>query len=271
VPYGKALRLSSALIVVFVLVILTNSAPTYFGPLEPLVSQNQDVFVGLALILVSSVLLWRGGYWRSIQSRGSLALFELAEAGLLLLLLTAIFGLGLNPLDRCLGGGGGFTCYSTIPSFLRGLFDLALIVVAEEIFFVAYLTREFAEVTGKGGLAIFLSTLFYASFHFPALQVEGFGAISPLGFLEVLIGTFSLIACYWYTRNLVAVALMHAYWDGVGALVLLPNAGVLSPIFLLLGQLSLPAVALVMTHRFRGRYPAWLRPSVSASATTSQP
>jgi membrane protease YdiL (CAAX protease family) len=270
VPFGKVLRLSTALIIVFVLVTLTNSAPSYFGPFEPLVSQNQVVFVGLALIMVSSVWLWRGGYWRSIQSRGPLALFELAEAGLLLLLLTAFFGLGLNPLNRCLGGGGGFTCYSTTPSFLRGLLDLALIVVGEEIFFVAYLTREFAEVTGVRGAAIYLSTLFYAFFHFPALRVEGFGAVSLLGFLQVLVGTFSLIACYWYTRNLVAVALMHAYWDGVGALVLIPNAGVFSPILLLLGQLSLPAVAIVMTHRFRERYPAWLRPSVRASAAVSQ-
>ena len=268
---GKVLRLALALTIVFALVTLTNTAPSYFGPFEPLISQNQDIFVGVSLILVSSTLLWQGGYLRSTQSRGLLAVFEITLAGLLLLSLTALFGLGLNPLNNCLGGGGGFTCYSTPSGFLRGLLDLGLIVAGEEVFFIAYLTRELAEVTKVGAIAVFLTTLFYAFYHFPALLVEGFGAIFFLGFLEVVAGTFTLIACYWYTRNLAAVALMHIYWDGVGALVLMPNAGVFSPILLLLGQLSLPATIIVIAHRLQTRYPAWLRTSLGTPSGTRGP
>jgi membrane protease YdiL (CAAX protease family) len=65
----------------------------------------------------------------------------------------------------------------------------------------------------------------------------------------VLVGSISLSACYWYTgRNLAAVILLHAYWDGVGALVLVPNYGQYDEIVLILGQLSLPVAVLVITH-----------------------
>jgi membrane protease YdiL (CAAX protease family) len=247
-------RLAAALLIVFVLVTLTNSAPSYFGPLKILVSENQDFFVGFSLILVSSIWLWRSGYLRGVQSRGRLAALEFIEAGTLLLALTAVFGLGLSPLNMCLGGGGGFTCYPTSQGFLRGLLDLMCIVLGEELFFVAYVTRELNQIFGVGVVAVFASTLFYSFSHFPALQVEGFGTIFLLGFLQILLGTLSLIACYWYTeRNLAAVILLHSYWDGIGALVLFPNVGQAVPILVLLGQLSLPAAALVVTHRLGSR------------------
>ncbi len=74
------------------------------------------------------------------------------------------------------------------------------------------------------------------------MQVEGFGTVYSLWFLQILVGASSLIACYWFSgRNLAAVILLHAYWDGIGAIVLFPNAGVFSPVLLILGQLSLPA------------------------------
>jgi len=80
--------------------------------------------------------------------------------------------------------------------------------------------------------------------------VEGFGTISLLGFTGIVVGAFSLSVCYWYTgRNLAAVILLHAYWDGVGALVLIPNYGQYGEIVLILGQLSLPAAVLVITQR----------------------
>ncbi len=243
-------RIAAALAIVFVLVTLTNSAPEYFGPLEPFVTSDPEVFVGVSLILISLVWLWRSGYWRGVQAKGRVAALEFAEAGVLLLMLTAFFGLGLGPFSMCLGGGGGFTCYGSSQTFLRGILDLMCIVIGEELFFVAYVTRELNQIFGIGAMAVFVSTLFYSFSHLPALQVEGFGTIFLLEFLQIFIGTSTLIACYWYTgKNLVAVVLLHAYWDGVGALVLIPNVLVFGPILLVLGQLTLPAAALVVTHR----------------------
>jgi hypothetical protein len=267
----KTARLAASLVVVYILVTVTNSAPGYLGALEPLVSRNQDVFVGLSLVLVSAVLLWRTGYWREVQSRGRRALFEFIEAGVLLLVLTAVFGLGLSPFSMCLGGGGGFTCYGNAAGFIRGILDLACIILGEEMFFVAYVTKELNQITGVGPVAVFAATLLYSFSHFPALQVEGFGVVFILGFLQILIGTSTLIACYWYTgRNLAAVILMHAYWDGVGALVLFPNVMVFGPILLMLGQLTLPAAALILTHRLLGAHQLRISTAaVLASQTTT--
>ena len=246
----RAPPLVVALAVAFVLIYLTNSAPQYLGPLEQTVVRNQALFVGASLILISFVLLWRGKYWRQLQSKQKLAWFELVEAGLLALVMTAYFGIVLTPFNMCIGGGGGFACYPDVSGFLRGVLDLAIIILSEELFFRAYLMNELNQILGRGVGAVIISPLIYSAFHLPALQVEGFGTISLLGFVGILVGAFSLSACYWYTgRNLAAVILLHAYWDGVGALVLIPNYGQYDEIVLILGQLSLPAVILVFTHK----------------------
>lgn len=238
--------------IAFVLIYLTNSAPEYLGPLESLALKDGALFVGIPLILVSLVFLWRGGYLREVQSRRRFSAFEILEAGLLVVAVTTVFGLGPSPFNLCLGGGGGFVCYAEASGFLLGLLDLILVVIAEELFFRAYLMNELNQALGAGAGAVAVSALLYSVFHLPALQVEGFGTVSLLGFLQILIGAFSLSACYWYTgRNLVAVIILHAYWDGVGALVFIPNYGRLGEFLLILGQLSLPAAVLIITHRFR--------------------
>jgi len=246
----RAPRLVVALAIAFALIYLANSAPQYLGPLEQVMATDQALFVGVSLILISSVLLWRGRYWRRIQSKTKIAWFELVEAGILALAMTAYFGIELTPFNLCIGGGGGFACYPDIGGFLRGVLDLAVIVLSEELFFRAYLMNELNQILGRGVGAVILSPLIYSVFHLPALQVEGFGTISLLGFVVILVGAFSLSACYWYTgRNLAAVILVHAYWDGVGALVLLPNYGQYDEIVLILGQLSLPVTVLIVTHK----------------------
>lgn len=248
-------RLALALAIAFVLVYLTNLAPSYLGPLEQVIVPNQTLFVGTSLILVSLLWLWRSGYLRRIQSKGRVAAFELVIAALLLVILTAYFGLGLSPFNLCIGGGGGFACYPDLQGFLHGLVNLMFIVLAEELFFRAYLMNELNQILGVGAGVVIVSALLFSFFHLPALQIEGFGTISLLGFSQILLGAISLSACYWYTgRNLAAVLLLHAYWDGVGALLLLPNATQYGPILLLLGQLSLPATALVITHRLWSRF-----------------
>jgi len=134
------------------------------------------------------------------------------------------------------------------------------IVLAEELFFRAYLMNELGQVIGVGTGVVVASALLFSFFHLPALQVEGFGTVTLFGFLQILIGAVSLSAGYWYTgRNLAAVILLHAYWDGVGALLLIPNAGLYGPILLLLGQLSLPAAVLVVTHTLRTHTPREIR------------
>ena len=246
----QLLRLAIALAIGYILITVTNSAPWYFGGLQSLIMTNQDIFVGLSLVTISALALWRGGYLGGVQSKGKLPLLELVEVGVLLVALTAFFGLGLSPLSMCLGGGEGFTCYASLQGFLRGILGLMFIVAGEEMFFVVYVTTELNRILGKGAAAVALSALVYSTSHLPILQVEGFGTIYSLWFLQILVGTSSLIACYWFSgRNLAAVILLHAYWDGIGAIVLFPNAGVFSPILLILGQLSLPAAVAVVTHR----------------------
>ncbi|HUI23014.1 MAG TPA: CPBP family intramembrane glutamic endopeptidase [Nitrososphaerales archaeon] len=246
----RAPRLVVALAVAFVLIYMTNSAPQYFGPLEETVVRNEALFVGASLIVISSFFLWRGRSWRLVQSRTKFAWFELVEAGLLALAVTACFGIVLTPFNLCIGGGGGFACYPDISGFLRSVLNLAIIVLSEELFFRAYLMNELSQILDRGVAAVLLSTLIYSAFHLPALQAEGFGTIALSGFVVVLVGAISLSACYWYTgRNLTAVILLHAYWDGVGALVLVPNYGQYDEIVLILGQLSLPVAVLVITHR----------------------
>jgi len=124
------------------------------------------------------------------------------------------------------------------------------VVLAEELFFRAYIMNELKQILGVGVGVVTASALLYTLFHLPALQVEGFGTISLQGFAQILIGAVTLSACYWYTgKNLAVVVLLHAYWDGVGALVFIPIAGPYGPILLILGQLSFPAVVLIISHR----------------------
>jgi membrane protease YdiL (CAAX protease family) len=250
----RAPRLVVALAIAFVLIYLTNSAPQYLGPLEQTAVRNQALFVGISLIIISSVLLWRGGYWPRVQSKTKLALFELVESALLVLIMTAYFGLGLSPFNLCIGGGGGFACFPDVNGFLRGVLDLACIVLSEELFFRAYLMNELNGVLGTGVGAVTISTLIYSIFHLPALQIEGLGSVSLAGFLQILIGAFSLSACYWYTgRNLAVVILLHAYWDAIGALELIPNYGQYGEFLLIIGQLSVPAAVLIITHKIGSR------------------
>jgi membrane protease YdiL (CAAX protease family) len=242
------LRLAAALLIGLFLIAVANG--WYLGGLQPAIGQNQDIFVGLSLAVIAFLWLWRSGYLIGVQSRGRLAALELGVMGALLVALTAFFGLGLNPLSLCLGGEGGFTCYAAVQGFLRGLLGLLVIVVGEEMFFVVYVTTELNRIIGRGALAVIISALVYSFSHLPVLQAEGFGSISSLWFLQILVGTSSLIACYWFTgRNLAAVIMLHAYWDGIGALVLFPNVGTFAPVALILGQLSLPAAVTIATHR----------------------
>jgi membrane protease YdiL (CAAX protease family) len=258
-------RLALALVIAFVLVYLTNLAPGYLGPLEPIIIPNQTLFVGVSLILVSTFWLWRSGYLRHIQSKGRVAALELVVAAALLLIVTAYFGLRLSPFNLCIGGGGGFACYPDLRGFLRGLLNLMSIVAAEELFFRAYVMNELNQILGVGTVVVIVSTLLFSLFHLPALQIEGFGVVSMFGFLQILVGAVSLSACYWYTgKNLAAVLLLHAYWDGIGALLLIPNVGHYAPILLLLEQLSLPAAALVITHRLWSRLSRGCTPSMQA-------
>ena len=179
-----------------------------------------------------------------------LSALELAESGVLAVTVTAFFGLGLSPANLCIGGGGGFACYPDVTGFLRGVVNLVCLVLSEELFFRAYLMNELDRVLGVGVGAVTISTLVYSVFHLPALQAESFGTVSLTGFLQILIGAFSLSACYWYTgRNLAAVILLHAYWDAIGALELIPNFGQYGEFLLIVGQLSLPAAVLVITHK----------------------
>lgn len=242
-------RLAIALVIGYLLVLVTNSAPGYLGPLEQVVLRNEFLFVGVILIVLSSLLLWWGGYWLHVQSWRRLAAFEVVEAVALVLAATAVFGLGLTPLNLCLGGGGGFVCYPDMDGFLFGLLGLLTIVLAEELFFRAYLMNELGRIIGGGLRVVVVATVVYTVFHLPALGVEGFGVASLQGFLQVALGAFTLSACYWYTgRNLAAVVILHAYWDAIGSLVLIPSYGQYSEFVLVLGQLSLPAFLLVLTH-----------------------
>lgn len=247
----RAHRLALALAVAFTLIYVTNSAPGYLGPLETLFAGDGELFVGISLILVSLLFLWSGGYLREVQSWRRFSLVEIVEAAALVLVVTAYFGWGLSPFSLCLGGGGGFVCYPDSRGFYSGLLDLICIVVAEELFFRAYLINELNRLLNFGAGAVVVSSLIYVFFHLPVLQIVGFGSVSVPGLIQILIGAFSLSACYWYTgRNLAASALLHAYWDGVGALLLIPNYGLYGEYLLILGQLSLPAAVLIITHRF---------------------
>src|SRR5437870_4259210 len=259
----RFLRIVSGIALVSVLVVVANLLPDLLEP--PLLARlGPETFYGLALIMISLVWLRWSGTWRTMQSRGGPVIVELLVALFLAVGVTALLGLGLSPLDLCIGGGGGYVCYPELIGFLADLLGLVSIVLAEELFFRAYLINELNQLLGWRGRAVLSSVFLFTLLHLPALRVEGFGAVSATGFLVVLTGAVTLSASYWYGgRNLVAVMLLHGYWDGLGALLLIPGAGPLSPFVTIVLQLSLPAAGLVFVHAFMAglplRFPGWLK------------
>jgi len=253
----RFLRIVSGIALVSVLVVVANLLPDLLEP--PLLARlGPETFYGLALIMISLVWLRWSGTWRTMQSRGGPVIVELLVALFLAVGVTALLGLGLSPLDLCIGGGGGYVCYPELIGFLADLLGLVSIVLAEELFFRAYLINELNQLLGWRGRAVLSSVFLFTLLHLPALRVEGFGAVSATGFLVVLTGAVTLSASYWYGgRNLVAVMLLHGYWDGLGALLLIPGTGPLSPFVTIVLQLSLPAAGFVFVHAFMaGRPPS---------------
>src|SRR5438132_8140736 len=259
----RFLRIVSGIALVSVLVVVANLLPDLLEP--PLLARlGPETFYGLALIMISLVWLRWSGTWRTMQSRGGPVIVELFVALFLAVGVTALLGLGLSPLDLCIGGGGGYVCYPELTVFLAGLLGLVSIVLAEELFFRAYLINELNQLLGWRGRAVLSSVCLFTLLHLPALRVEGFGAVSAVGFLVVLTGAVTLSASYWYGgKNLVAVMLLHGYWDGLGALLLIPGIGLLSPFVTIVLQLSLPSAGLVFVHAFLAcrplRFQGWLK------------
>jgi membrane protease YdiL (CAAX protease family) len=242
---------------VFSLLYLVNLREQDLGFFARLPGPEKSLVVGVILVAISVVALSASGTWRKMQSRGKIAALEIGVAGVALVLATLGFGIGPSPFNLCLGGGGGYTCYATSSDFLEGFTRLMSLVVAEELLFRAYLINELSRFSRVGRGAWLVSALIYTLFHYPSL-VNQTGNVSLSAALQITIGAVSLSGCYWYAgRNLTAVALIHAYWDGIGALVVSPVSGSLGPFVVLLGQLSLPALAVVMIHsvwmRFRRR------------------
>src|SRR2546426_9774421 len=259
----RFLRIVSGIALVSVLVVVANLLPDLLEP--PLLARlGPETFYGLALIMISLVWLRWSGTWRTMQSRGGPVIVELLVALFLAVGVTALLGLGLSPLDLCIGGGGGYVCYPELIGFLADLLGLVSIVLAEELFFRAYLINELNQLLGWRGRAVLSSVCLFTILHLPALRVEGFGAVSAVGFFVVLTGAVTLSASYWYGgKNLVAVMILHGYWDGLGALLLIPGIGLLSPFVTIVLQLSLPAAGLVFVHAFMAglplRFPGWLK------------
>src|SRR3989449_1902286 len=258
----RFLRIISGIALVSVLVVVANLLPNILAQHPPLSRLGPETFYGLALVMTSLVWLRWSGTWRTMQSRGGAAIVELLVAVFLAVGVTQLLGLGLSPLDLCIGGGGGYTCYPDLIDFLAGLLGLVSIVLAEELFFRAYLINELNQLLGWRGRAVLSSVCLFTILHLPALRVEGFGAVSATGFLVVLTGAVTLSASYWYGgKNLVAVILLHGYWDGLGAVLLIPGTGPLSPFVTIVLQLSLPAAVRVFGHAFMaGPPPSSKRP-----------
>ena len=70
----QLLRLAAALAIGHTLITVTDSAPWYSGRLQSLILTNQDIFVGLSLVMISGLAHWRGGYHGGVQSEGRLPL-----------------------------------------------------------------------------------------------------------------------------------------------------------------------------------------------------
>src|SRR3989449_9029702 len=193
----RFLRIVSGIALVSVLVVVANLLPDLLEP--PLLARlGPETFYGLALIMISLVWLRWSGTWRTMQSRGGPVIVELFVALFLAVGVTALLGLGLSPLDLCIGGGGGYVCYPELIGFLAGLLGLVSIVLAEELFFRAYLINELNQLLGWRGRAVLSSVCLFTILHLPALRVEGFGAVSAVGFFVVLMRGAALCAYYSY-------------------------------------------------------------------------
>ena len=241
-------------VLVFLILYIVNLREEDLGSFARLPGPEKSLVVGVVLVTISFVALSTSGTWRKMQSRGKAAALELGAAGAALVLATLGFGIGPSPFNLCFGGGGGYTCYVTSSDFLVGFASLISLVVAEELLFRAYLINELSRLLRIGRGAWLASALIYTFFHFPSL-VNQSGSVSLSAALQIMVGAVSLSGCYWYSgRNLIAVTLIHAYWDGIGALLLVPVSGSLGPFVVLLGQLSLPALAVVVIHSLWMRF-----------------
>ncbi|MDV3278736.1 MAG: CPBP family intramembrane metalloprotease [Nitrososphaerales archaeon] len=250
----RFVRLVSVLSIAFVLISVTNLDPSLFGGLERVIVPVQSVFVGLGLSALALLGLWWSGLWRKAQSTGRSTLVEIGVGGCLLVAFTFAFGVVTTPFHLCFGGSGGYACYPDVLSFSRGVFSLISLVMAEELFFRAYLINELNQAIKDGSVGALASALLYSAYHLPALWTEGSRAFSAPGLLLVVVGAVSLSLCYWYTgRNLLAVLLLHGYWDGIGALLVVPYIGVSGPIIAMLGQLTAPVVGVVAVHQLLAR------------------
>ncbi len=250
----RIIRLASSLLIALVLISVTDLDPTLFGGLKQVIVPVQSVFVGLGLSALALIWLWWSGLWRKAQSVGRSALVELGAGSCLLVIMTLVFGMVTTPFHLCFGGGGGYACYPDVLSFSRGIISLLSLVVAEELFFRAYLINELNQAIRFGSAGALASALVYSVYHLPALWTEGPKAFSLPGFVLVAVGAVSLSLCYWYTgRNLLAVLLLHGYWDGIGSLLVVPYAGVTGPIIVMLAQLTVPAVGVTALHQLLAR------------------
>jgi membrane protease YdiL (CAAX protease family) len=250
----SSVRVVFILALVFSLLYIVNLREQDLGFFSRLPGPEKSLAVGAVLVAISVVALSTSGIWRMMQARGKIAVLDLAAAGVALVLATFGFGIGPSPFNLCFGGGGGYTCYATSSEFLVGFASLMSLVVAEELLFRAYLINELSMLSRVGRGAWLASALIYTLFHFPSL-VNQTGNVSLSAALQIMIGAVSLSGCYWYSgRNLIAVAIVHAYWDGIGALLLVPVSGLLGPFIVLLAQLSLPALAVVAIHSLWTRF-----------------
>jgi membrane protease YdiL (CAAX protease family) len=250
----RTARLAVALAIVLILIYLGNLRPEYLGFVGTATPALRTVLVAVALIATSIIWLVWSGAWKRMQSRGRVVVFELVLGVGALAGGTLAFGIGPSPFGLCFGGGGGYTCYPNSSDFELGFAGIISLVVAEELFFRAYIMNELSGVLRVGWVVTLVSSAIYLLYHLPSLENQTFGAVSYSAVLQILAGSLSLSFCYWYTgRNLLAVILLHGYWDGIGALLLVPVPGFTGQLLTLLGELTLPAVILVAFHAI------WLR------------
>jgi membrane protease YdiL (CAAX protease family) len=250
----RTARLAVALTIVLLLLYLGNLKPEYLGLVGTATPALRTVFAAVALIAISIIWLVWSGAWKRMQSRGKVVVIELVLGVAALVGGTFAFGIGPSPFRLCFGGGGGYTCYPNTSDFELGFAGIISLVVAEELFFRAYVMNELNGILRVGWVVTLVSAAVYALYHLPSLENQTLGSVSYSAILQILAGALSLSFCYWYTgRNLLAVILLHGYWDGIGALLLVPVPGFTGQLLTLLGQLTLPAAILVAFHS------VWLR------------
>src|SRR5438132_12203268 len=195
----RFLRIISGIVLVSVLVVVANLLPNILEQHPPLSRLGPETFYGLALIMTSLVWLRWSGTWRTMQSRGVAVIVELLVAVFLAVGVTQLLGLGLSPLDLCIGGGGGYTCYPDLTGFLAGLLGLVSIVIAEELFFRAYLINELNQLLGWRGRAVLSSVCLFSIIHRPALRVQAFAAVSVVRVCVSMWRTVHVSDFYVYT------------------------------------------------------------------------